>query len=412
MVPSSVFIRSAAQVLPQFLPPRVTSRKIDVGVAQAPFQRYSTVKIANCLLHAQRPMRVIVPVLSILMTTLLAAAAAAQSPSAVANSNTPNTMKAGLPATTAEYLISPDDVLNVYVLDVPELSRTYRVGVDGTVVVPLVDKPLPAAGMTLATFSASLENALRSQGLVSTPHVSTSVEQSRLHAVAITGAVKKPQIYQVLAPTTLLDLLSQAEGLADDAGSTAIIYRGDLAMQELDHAAQEKAADDRKSHTRMSDGRWDGASAEADRTVTVDLKRLLETGAPDLNVAVYPGDRITVPRAGIVYVVGAVNRPGGFPIRNASEGMTVLQAVAMAEDLKATAVRKKAMIIRKDTDSPGGRKQIEVNLKKVLGGSDKDPVLQAEDILFVPDSSSARALRRGAEAAIQAATYMVIYHPF
>jgi polysaccharide export outer membrane protein len=137
---------------------------------------------------------------------------------------------------------------------------------------------------------------------------------------------------------------------------------------------------------------------------------LTATGDPLLNIDLFPGDRVTVQRAGIVYVVGAVNKPGGFPLRTGQDKMTVLQALALAEDLKATAAQSRAMIIRKNPAAADGREEIAVNLTKVLAGRQHDSQLQANDILFVPDSNGKKALRRGAEAAVTAATWGLIYH--
>ena len=142
----------------------------------------------------------------------------------------------------------------------------------------------------------------------------------------------------------------------------------------------------------------------------MDLSRLTQDGRSASERRLYPGDRVTVQRAGIVYVVGAVNKPGGFPLKTGQEKMTVIQALALAEDLKPTAAQKKAMIIRKNPATADGREEIAVNLTKVLEGHERDSQLQANDILFVPDSAGKRALRRGAEAAITAATWGIIYH--
>jgi polysaccharide export outer membrane protein len=304
-----------------------------------------------------------------------------------------NTKSPGL-AGGEDYIIGPDDLLNVYILDVPELSRDYRVSATGTVTLPVLAKSLNAAGSTLSQFSERLSAELKAQGLVSDPHVTLSVVQSRLHTIAITGAVRRPQIYPVFSQTTLLDILSQAEGLADDAGNTAVVSRGDIGIRA----------------SRLGDTPRSPQQDQATDTVAIDLKRLLESGDPSLNVRVYPGDRITVPRAGVVYVVGAVNKPGGFTMKESSHGMTVLQVLALAADTKTTAMQNQTVIIRNDPQAPEGRKQIPVDLKGILRGKSPDPVLQAEDILFIPDSAAKRAFNRGIESVLQVAAGVAIYH--
>jgi len=295
------------------------------------------------------------------------------------------------PAAHSEYVIDADDVLSVYVIDVPQFSRDYRVGPDGNITIPLLPFPVRAEGLTLDQLSAVISDKLRAAELVSHPHVAISVKSSSAHTVAITGAVEHPQIYPTFAPTSLLDVLSQAGGLAPDAGSTAIITRS----------------------SRSPAASWLGnRRTPADGTIKVDLQKLLASGDPSLNVTIYPGDKITVQQAGIVYVVGAVGRPGGFRLSNGRDRMTVLQAVALGEGLKTTAVRKKAIIIRRGPHFVNGREEIPVNLKAILEGRAPDPSLEANDILFIPDSASKRALRRGAEAAVQIATGIVIWNRY
>ena len=300
---------------------------------------------------------------------------------------------AAAPIEAEDYVIGPDDLLNVYILDVPELSRDYRVSSAGTITMPTLVNPLEASGATLSQFSKLLSQELKAQGLVSDPHITIAIDQSRLHSVAIVGAVKRPQVYPLLSRTTLLDILSEAQGLADDAGNRIIVRQGDIAIR----ASRRAGALTLSPEQTQPD------------VLTIDLKRLLEGGDPSLNVPIYPGDRITVPRAGVVYVVGAVNKPGGFTMKASTHGMTVLQALALAEDAKVTAKKNQTVIIRNDPQAPEGRKQIPVDLKAILQGKSPDPVLQAEDILFIPDSGAKRALNRGIESVVQAATGVAIY---
>lgn len=173
-----------------------------------------------------------------------------------------------------------------------------------------------------------------------------------------------------------------------------MITRGEIGMQIL---KQSGVCESATPHTPCA------------ASFLVDLQHLEETENPDLNVALYPGDRVTVQHAGIVYVMGAVNRPGGFPLKGGQEDMTVLQALALAEDLKPTAARKRAMIIRKNPSAKNGRDEIPVNLKSVVDGQGSDLRLRASDILYVADSTGNRALRRGADAAVYLTTGIIIW---
>jgi polysaccharide biosynthesis/export protein len=287
----------------------------------------------------------------------------------------------------AESPIRPDDVLAVTVFDVPEMSHDYRVRSDGSISLPLVPHPIPAAGLSADALARSIEGTLESSELVSHPEVIVEVKESRLGSIAITGAVHKPQLYPVMGATTLLDALAQAEGLSDDAGHVAVIERGEAGRQAADPAR----------------------SGGDPSTLVVDLRRLLESGDTSLNVPLYPGDRVTVERAGVVYVVGAVNRAGGFTLSHDRQQITVLKALALAEDLKPTALKKRAIVIRQDPAKPGERQELPIDLERVLAGRAPDEPLQAGDILFVPDSQSQKALRRAAEAAVQITTGVIIW---
>jgi polysaccharide export outer membrane protein len=289
------------------------------------------------------------------------------------------------------YKISPDDVLDISVVDVPEYSHTYRVAPDGTIRLPLLNEPILAAGRTPVALAGIVTDKLSSSQLLHDPHVMVEVKESRANAIAVTGAVKSPQNYQVFGRTTLLNVISQAGGLTDDASNTAVIKRGTIAEEVF-----------RTGHASATEA----SPKEAEvGPIPVNLKQLF-AGAPSENLDLYPGDSVVVQRAGIIYVVGAVNKAGGFVLNGDRGSMTVLKAVALAEDLKPTAAAKKAVLIRKNPSSPNGAQQFDVNLSKILSNKAPDSPMLADDVLFVPDSSAKKLMHRAGEAAMQAATVL------
>ncbi len=294
-----------------------------------------------------------------------------------------------------ETRISPGDLLFIQVFDVDQMTREYRVSGTGAVDFPLLSEPVGVAGLTPQQAAQAISQKCIEAGVLSHPQISVTVRESRLHSVAISGAVKSPQIYPVFGHITLLDLLTQAGGAADDAGSLVSITRGEVSRQVL--AAEAGGVAEA------------GKSSSLPPTVTINLQRLLETGDPSLNVNVYPGDRVTVQRAGIVYVLGAVNKAGGYVLSEARQDMTVLKALALAGDLKSTAKAKKTMILRPNPSAPSGRQEILIDLHAMLKGHASDRPLLENDILFVPDSTALKALHKGADVAAATAGLAVLY---
>ncbi len=299
---------------------------------------------------------------------------------------------------TLDYVISPEDVLDIYVFEVPEISRAYRVSPTGFITLPLMSEPIAAAGLSLGQLSQLIAAKFREAGVLNSPQVMVSVKETRLHSVVIGGAVKNPQIYPIFGTTKLLDLLSQAGGLSEEAGSMAIIRRGEIAMQVAGGEGGKAGPDPERSLSR---------------TVSVDLRKLVEIGDESWNLVLYPGDRVTVQRAPIIYVIGAVGRPGGYPLKDPQEEMTVLKVLALAGDVTAWAKRRKLVILRKNSQVSGGREEVALDLKKILAGLSPDPKLQSDDILFVPESGRTKAIRQvvgtGIGAGTAITTGLIIY---
>jgi polysaccharide export outer membrane protein len=280
---------------------------------------------------------------------------------------------------TPDYQVTPGDVLDIYFFEVPEISRAYRVSPGGFISLPLLAEPVAAAGLSPSKLSQVIAGKFREANLLSRPQVTVSVKETRLHSIVIAGAVKKPQVYPVFGPTKLLEVLSQAEGLADDAGDIAMINRGEIALRLKGLEAEPGGL-----------GQEGGMAAG----VPVDVQKLSETGDESLNLVLYPGDRVTVQRAGIIYVIGAVSRPGGYPLKEPQEEMTVLKVLALAGDVTPSAKRDRLVIYRKKEQPPGGRQEVGLDLKKIIAGRSPDQKLFRDDILFVPENGRLKAMRQ------------------
>jgi polysaccharide export outer membrane protein len=221
---------------------------------------------------------------------------------------------------------------------------------------------------------------LQTNGLVSTPQVSVSVKEQHSQPITVIGAVKNPMVIQALRKTTLLQALSQAGGVGDDAGSTVIVTRpGSGGSDPADPA--------------------DTSAPTAPQTFTINLADVLESGDSRFDIPLVGGDVVSVPRAGIIYVVGAVQKPGGFLLQNDLDKMTMLKMLSLAGGTTNTAKMRNAVILRKNLDT-GKRDQVPVDLKKIMSLKTQDVQMQANDILFVPDSNGLRALHRTGDVAI------------
>jgi polysaccharide export outer membrane protein len=125
------------------------------------------------------------------------------------------------------------------------------------------------------------------------------------------------------------------------------------------------------------------------------------------NIVIQPGDVVTVPHAGIVYVLGAVTRPGGYTVANDRSQLTTLKVLSLAGGLNRTAKSDRAVIVRKDSN--GQQREVEVDLKKVMKFESEDVQLRPSDILYVPTSSGKQAAFRIAELSLAIGTGVLIY---
>jgi polysaccharide biosynthesis/export protein len=323
---------------------------------------------------------------------------------------------------SSEYRIGSQDVVDINVFEATELNGSLRVAANGEISMPLIGS-VQASGLTARELENSLEGKLRAY--MNDPHVGVVVSGVESHPVSVLGAVGQPGVFQVRGPKTLLEMLSMAQGLTDDAGDKVLVMRG-AGLNDPPPAAATSADTAPNAPMKMTSAKDadtksgpqpapvdDKTTAASDlsnpNTVQIDLRLLLDSADPSYNVPIYPGDIVKVPRAGIVYVVGSVKKPGGFTIHT-NEPMSVMKAMALAEGLESTASTSHTRVIRTDPVT-GQRTEIPVNLGKILNGKAPDMPLRAADIVFVPKSGSKAALYRGSEAAIATASGVVIFHP-
>jgi polysaccharide biosynthesis/export protein len=293
-----------------------------------------------------------------------------------------------------DYLIGPEDLLEISVLEAPDFNRVVRVSDDGAVSLALLGS-VQAAGLTPRELQRVLEDRLR-QTYMKEPQVSVFVQEMKSHPVSVFGAVEKPGVYQIRNAKTLIEILSMAQGLATDAGDSVVVVRHPGDPTNVTYAAlidtrsaTSSDAPPTQAASKSGPALLTTSSDSIEEGIHISLKELLDSSDPSTNVMVYPGDTVKVSRAGIVYVVGQVRKPGGFLLKT-NENISVLQAIALAEGLAPNAKGSEARIFQPATT--GTPKETPINLDKILAGKAPSVFLKPNDVLFVPNSAGKEAL--------------------
>lgn len=358
-----------------------------------------------------------------------------------------------------DYIIGRGDVIGLEVFEIPELSRDVRVSQTGTIGIPLVPVRLYVAGLTELQVQQKVAEVLEANGLVSHPQVMVSVRERRSKPITIVGAVGHSMVYQADHPVTLVQVLAEAGGISADAGDTVNITRAQVQEEVSSDEPPEIGPEDTVSATNptppttppaqkpppdaaaagkgLSETPSPGIqapeaaanqtapqNAESEsaavpppitnsdvaplaNTITVNLAELLERGDTRNNIPLQAGDIITVPHAGIVYALGAVQRAGGFVVSNDRAQLSTLKLLALSGGVTRVAKKAQAVIIRKD--STGKQLAIPVDLGKIIRRESEDVRLMPSDILYVPDSPAKAALIRAGEITLGLGTNLAVY---
>jgi polysaccharide export outer membrane protein len=257
-----------------------------------------------------------------LIMSFLAAAAVAQQPSPAPAVSAPET-SANLPAQS----IGVSDLIRVSVYGAPDFDRTVRVGADGFIRLPMIKQRIKAEGLYPAALETAIAAELQKEEFFVDPFVTVTIAEYHSRPISVSGAVKAPLEFQASSPTPLLEAISRAGGLSDNAGSEILV---------------------------------------------------------DLNFTLTGGEQILVPEASKVYVAGYVKMPNAYKVQ---DGSSVMQILALSQGL-APFAGKVAYIYR--PDGSGNRTEIAVPLGKILDRKAPDVPLLANDIFYVPDSKGKR----------------------
>jgi len=255
------------------------------------------------------------------------------------------------------------DLIEVSVFGVPDLATKARVSSSGDVYLPLIDY-VHVGDLTTDEAQELIQKRLEDGGFVRGAHVSIFVDESASQSITVAGEVTRPGPYPAIGNRRLFDLISAAGGFTEKAGRMVTIEHRDHPEQRTELKLSGNLADDTEN-----------------------------------NVDIQPGDTIIVSRAGIVYVVGDVQRPSGFIIEDTS--LSVLKALALAGGSTRTSSLNKTRILRQ---TPNGIQEIPVQLKKVLYAKAPDVLMIKGDVLFIPGSAAKAAAYRSGEAAMGLAT--------
>ena len=273
------------------------------------------------------------------------------------------------PATDAaqslRYRIGAGDVLDIRILNRPQLSReAVRVEGDGMIRMPLIEGSIQAACKSGPELAAEIGK--RYLKYYRNPQVDVFVKEYHAREVALIGAVNEQGRYQMQRRLRLLELLSFAKGPSEKAGQTINIVRG--------------------PRTGLCGDNGETESAEGG-FISLRLNETLR-GEEKSNPYLQSGDIVTIPEAEQVYVVGNVYTPKALPLK---EPISLSRAIAMAGGPLRDSKTDRIHIVRQQ---PNGQKsEMYVNLSAIARQRAEDVMLQANDIVEVPESTGKSVIR-------------------
>lgn len=277
-----------------------------------------------------------------------------------------------VPEDFATLRLAPGFLVQMDVYDVPDMTLQLRVDASGDVEVPLIGH-LHLAGLTASESQRLIANSLVKGEILKDPQVTLNILQFSAQNISVFGEVQSPGRVQLLSPRPLQDILSLVGGETLAASNIIEIHRNTDPLQPS------------TTMISYSPGK-DSATLR--------------------NTVINPGDSIYVRRAGVIYVLGAVTRPGGYLMVDGGN-LNVLEAISLASGTTPQASVRQMRIIHQSQDS---FKETTIPYAKMVNGQSQPAQLEPNDILYVPTSTAKSILINGSSiigAAVGASLYRV-----
>lgn len=253
---------------------------------------------------------------------------------------------------TPDVRLGPGDLIQVHVFGQQDYTPTVRVTSDGEVVLPLIGG-VPLNGLTIPQAEQLVHDRLKAASVYLDPQVTVQLQEGPNAVATVTG--ESHGVVPIVGSRRLLDVLALAGGLPATASHVITLQRPGAAQPLVVDLGNDPL------HSDMA------------------------------NVPIFAGDTIVVSRIGIVYVVGAFKQQGAIPLTQYSP-LTLTEATALSGGINFQAKYSDLHLIRTVGDK---RTVVKLNIDRILHGKDPDPILQANDVVFLPDSFLKASLGNG-----------------
>jgi polysaccharide export outer membrane protein len=279
---------------------------------------------------------------------------------------TPTTDPAILYPGARDIHVAQGDVLSVHLYGAPDYAPPVRVSLDGTIQLPLIGI-VAVEGLTIHQTESLIAERLLNAGMYRHPQVTVQMTESPNQFITLSGELHG--VVPVAGEKRLFDVLAVAGGLPATASHMITINRPGVAQPIIVELGTDPAQ-----------------SAQAD-------------------VPVFPRDTVIVARVGVVYLLGAFKNQGPIP-RQQNSPRTLMQVASLGGGPGFEGKSDDLRIIRTIGVE---RKVVHIDVKKVFDGKDPDPVLQADDIIFLPTSSMKAAIKSGGISTLMGIASVLIF---